>query len=99
MSHLFTGETRCIRRRNQDGTVDSICSRCGLMIGRASYPVALELLEERHVCQPLERRKKVRIAHRIYDPIKRKQINGIRPKKTSRPVPQVRALVLGANLG
>ncbi len=75
MSHLFTGETRCIRRRNQDGTVDSICSRCGLMIGRASYPVALDLLEERHICQPLERRKKVRIAHRIYDPIKRKQIN------------------------
>ena len=75
MRHLLSRETHCVRRRNQDGTVDSICSRCGLTIGRAFVPGTLGAMEDRHVCQPFERRKRVRIAHRIYDPIKDKQIN------------------------
>jgi len=74
MDNLFSTEVQWIRRQNQDGTVDSICSRCGLMIGRAFHPTELEPLETRHICQALERRKKVRIAYRIYDPFKRRQI-------------------------
>jgi hypothetical protein len=75
MRHLVTRETRCIRQRNRDGTVDSICSRCGLTISRAVHPDDLRVLETRHICQPAERRKKVRITHRIYDPIKTQQVS------------------------
>jgi hypothetical protein len=56
------------RRLNQDGTLDSICERCGLTTGRAFYPGALEKLEARHVCQPVERRGSLHIAYRTYDP-------------------------------
>jgi hypothetical protein len=68
MRHFSSRGTDCARRQNQDGTMDSICKRCGLTIGRAFLPEALEKLEARHVCQPVERRKSVRIAYRIYDP-------------------------------
>ena len=62
----------CTRRRNGDGTIDSICNRCFLTIARAYNPVDLTELEQRHVCQPSERRRTVRIVYRIYDPGKRR---------------------------
>jgi len=68
MRHLFSQRPDCVRRQNQDGTLDSICKRCGLMIARAFHPGDLEKLEARHVCQPVERRRSVRIVYRIYDP-------------------------------
>ena len=68
MRHLFSQQPDCVRRQNEDGTVDSICKRCGLTIARAFHPSVLERLEARHVCQPVERRRSVRIAYRIYEP-------------------------------
>jgi len=68
MRHLFSQPPDCVRRQNPDGTRDSICKRCGLTTARAFHPGALEKLEARHVCQPVERRRSVRIAYRIYDP-------------------------------
>ena len=67
MRHLFSQGPDCVRRQNQDETVDSICKRCGLTIARAFHPRDLGPLEARHVCQPVERRRWVRIAYRIYD--------------------------------
>lgn len=67
MRHLFSQGPDCVRRQNQDGTLDSICKRCGLTIARAFHSRVLERLEARHVCQPVERRRSVRIAYRIYD--------------------------------
>lgn len=87
MRQLLSRETQYIRRRNQDGTVDSICSRCGLTIGRAFHPGILEALEGRHVCQPVERRKRVRIAYRIHDPTKKKQVNLFRKRNGSSGFP------------
>jgi len=69
----------CTRRGNPDGTVDSICNRCRLTIGRAFNPTDLMDLEGRHICQPLERRRTVRIVHRIYDPNKRRHFKSCRP--------------------
>jgi hypothetical protein len=71
MRHWLSLETHCVHQRNQDGTVDSICSLCGLTIGRSFDVDVLKALEARHVCQPAERRKQDRIVHRIYDPIKK----------------------------
>jgi hypothetical protein len=68
MRHLFTPRPNCVRRQNQDGTLDSTCDRCRLTIGRAFDPDALSSLEARHVCQPVERRRSFRIAYRIYNP-------------------------------
>lgn len=67
MHQLVSGGTECTRRQNQDRTVDSICKRCGVTIGRAFGTDILEKLEARHVCQPAERRRAVRIAYRIFD--------------------------------
>ena len=68
MRHLFSQPPDCVRRQNPDGTRDSICKRCGLTTARAFHPGALEKLEARHVCQPVEQRRSVRIAYRIYSP-------------------------------
>jgi len=58
-------------RPNYDGTVDSICKLCFLTVARAYREVDLIQLEIRHICQPVERRKATRIAHRIFDPARR----------------------------
>jgi len=66
------------RHQNPDGTVDSVCKRCQLTIGRAFNPTDLLDLEGRHICQPSERRRTVRIAYRIYDPNKRRNFKSCR---------------------
>ena len=50
---------------NNDTTIDSICRICFLVVGRAFKEGDLEYLELRHVCQPVERRKSIRTAHRV----------------------------------
>ena len=54
-------------RRNYDGTLDSICKLCYLTVARAYRETDLTQLEVRHVCQPVERRRATRIAHRVFD--------------------------------
>lgn len=51
---------RCARRRSHDGTVDSVCTECGLVIARAWSLNDLLSADRNHVCQPRERRHKVR---------------------------------------
>ncbi len=58
------------RSRNDDGSVTSVCTLCGLTIARAFAHNDLLELERRHVCQPKERRRVVRVVHRIYEPNK-----------------------------
>jgi len=53
-------------RANNDATIDSICRSCFLVVGRAFKEGDLECLELRHVCQPVERRKSIRTAHRVF---------------------------------
>ncbi len=55
-------------RPNHDGTLDSICKLCYLTVARAFREADLAHLELRHVCQPVERRRATRVAHRIFDP-------------------------------
>ncbi len=52
--------------RNSDGTLTSVCNRCPLTIARTVDAKDLAELESRHVCQPVERRRVVRIVHRTY---------------------------------
>ena len=51
---------RCTRRRYHDGTIDSVCTECGLVVARAWRLNDLVVADKRHVCQPVERRHKVR---------------------------------------
>jgi len=51
---------RCSRRRYHDGTIDSVCTECGLVIARAWRASDLVVADEKHICQPVERRHKVR---------------------------------------
>jgi DNA-binding CsgD family transcriptional regulator len=51
---------RCTRRRYHDGTIDSVCSDCGLVIARAWRASDLQSADRNHICQPTERRHKVR---------------------------------------
>ena len=53
-------KVRCTRRRYLDGTVDSICAQCGLVVARARRASDLVTADRNHVCQPVERRHKVR---------------------------------------
>jgi hypothetical protein len=55
-------------RPNYDGTVDSICKSCYLTVARAYREADLAHLELRHLCQPVERRRATRVAHRVFDP-------------------------------
>lgn len=48
------------RRRYGDGTIDSICTECGLVIARAWRLADLQTADNNHVCQPIERRHRVR---------------------------------------
>src|SRR5580698_2219598 len=54
------GKPRCTRRRYHDGTIDSVCSDCGLVIARAWRASDLQSADRNHICQPTERRHKVR---------------------------------------
>jgi len=59
---------RCTRRRYADGSVDSRCTECGLVIARAWRAADLLAADNNHVCQPVERRRAVRfISIRGYD--------------------------------
>ncbi len=51
---------RCTRRRYHDGTIDSVCTECGLVIARAWRANDLVVADEQHICQPVERRHKAR---------------------------------------
>ena len=51
---------RCTRRRYHDGTIASICSECGLVIARACRAADLLAADRNHICQPTERRHKIR---------------------------------------
>lgn len=51
---------RSTRRRYHDGTIASVCSECGLVIARACRATDLLSAERNHICQPTERRHKVR---------------------------------------
>jgi len=51
---------RCARRRYHDGTIDSVCTECGLVVARAWRLNDLLAADKNHICQPLERRHKVR---------------------------------------
>ncbi|HEY1732496.1 MAG TPA: LuxR C-terminal-related transcriptional regulator [Terriglobales bacterium] len=51
---------RCTRRRYPDGTVASVCGECGLFIARAWRATDLLSADRNHICQPAERRHKVR---------------------------------------
>ena len=61
---------RCTRRRYHDGTIASICSECNLVIARAWRATDLLSADRNHVCQPTERRHKVRfIMNSVPSPI------------------------------
>lgn len=51
---------RCTRRRYHDGSIDSVCSDCGLIVARAWRASDLQSADRNHICQPSERRHKVR---------------------------------------
>lgn len=51
---------RCTRRRYHDGTIASVCGECGLVIARAWRATDLLAADRSHICQPRERRHKVR---------------------------------------
>jgi hypothetical protein len=53
-------------RQNPDGTTDSICENCFLVVARVSTEADLDCLELRHECQPLERRTYIRTVHRVF---------------------------------
>src|SRR5579885_3353993 len=66
MRHISPVSSRFRHSSHQDETVTSVCSECHLTVGRAPHRADLKELEQRHVCQPEERRRVVRIAHHIY---------------------------------
>ncbi len=73
MTIEFPGSHQYAHRRNYDGTVDSICKRCYLTVARAYREMDLTQLEVRHICQPVERRRATRIAHRVFEPLRLKR--------------------------
>ncbi len=50
----------CKRLRYRDGTIDSVCIKCGLVVARAWRIHDLVSADRNHICQPAERRHKVR---------------------------------------
>jgi len=68
MANTYPNPPDFTRIRNGDGTITSFCNRCPLTIARTFDSRNLEALESRHVCQKAERRRVVRLVHRIYDP-------------------------------
>src|SRR5271167_252478 len=69
MSPEPLAESKFARQYRTVGTVESICTRCFLVVGRACSAADLANLESRHVCQLLERRQMIRIAGQEVDPI------------------------------
>ena len=67
------GTSHYAHRRNYDGTLDSVCKLCYLTVARAYRETDLSHLEVRHICQPVERRRSTRIAHRVFDPVAEQQ--------------------------
>jgi len=63
----FHPNSHYAHRRNYDGTLDSVCKSCFLTVARAYRETDLTHLELRHICQPVERRRSTRIAHRVFD--------------------------------
>jgi hypothetical protein len=51
MSHPADEKHFCLRR-NRDGTVDSICTKCFLTVYRGESEVERRQAEENHVCNP-----------------------------------------------
>lgn len=51
---------RCTRRRFHDGTIASVCGECGLIIAAAWRATDLLAADRNHICQPAERRRKIR---------------------------------------
>jgi hypothetical protein len=66
MEHTQTRPIVFAHSANSDATIDSICRNCSLVVARAFKEGDLEHLELRHVCQPVERRKSIRTAHRVF---------------------------------
>ena len=60
-------ENKFARQYKADRKFDSICTRCFLVVGRANTAIDLVDLESRHICQPAERRKTIRIAGQPVD--------------------------------
>lgn len=67
MATEFLNTNHYAHRRNYDGTLDSVCKLCYLTVARAYRETDLSHLEVRHICQPVERRRSTRIAHRVFD--------------------------------
>lgn len=67
MATELVNTTHYAHRRNYDGTLDSVCKLCFLTVARAYRETDLTHLEVRHICQPVERRRSTRIAHRVFD--------------------------------
>jgi len=69
MSPKSLRESTFARQYHNAGTIDSICTRCFLVVGRACSVADLANLETRHICQLLERRRLIRMADQVVDPI------------------------------
>jgi hypothetical protein len=67
MATEFLNTNHYAHRPNYDGTLDSVCKLCYLTVARAYRETDLIHLEVRHICQPVERRRSTRIAHRVFD--------------------------------
>ena len=50
------------RQQRYDRTIDSICTRCFLVVGRGCNEADLAHLESKHLCQLVERRQAIRFA-------------------------------------
>jgi hypothetical protein len=73
MATEFLNTNHYAHRRNYDGTLDSVCKLCYLTVARAYRETDLGHLEVRHICQPVERRRSTRIAHRVFDHVGARQ--------------------------
>ena len=62
-------------RMNKDGTIDSICPRCFVTLGRSTWEADLDRMEAAHLCQPAipasfrERRRISVFSEPISDPL------------------------------
>ncbi len=61
LSDSFERAAQFRRRWYEDGTIDSVCERCGLVIAQASRASDLDTANGKHVCQSRERRRAVRV--------------------------------------
>ena len=47
-----TNNSEFPHRMNKDGTIDSICPRCFVTLGRSTWEADLDRMEAAHLCQP-----------------------------------------------